>query len=98
MCISFLAGANPLGSVQRMALRFAMNVLLAAIIVFVAGDFSYSIEGLLLDGSMDITSPYASMEVRIPRISMILLAVPALSCADAVLEFLQHRERPEQAA
>ena len=83
--IAFIAGGFAPGDRRRMALRCLMAVMIAALLMRPEG-FGYSISDIILDPTTGTYADGVRLEMSIDGFRFVLMAVPVLMIADALLE------------
>lgn len=85
--IALLAGGFAPGDRRRLAARLIMSAYLAAVILLVTGDLSYSLQGIAVPHPSGAVVDDASLEMTATGFAAILIIVPVLSAIDALLEW-----------
>lgn len=97
LILAFIAGYVSDDARRRLATRIILNIYLSLVILVLIDEIGYSLRDVILSSNPPISAEYLSMEVRYGRISLLLMCIPVCSVIDAVLEYLQNRDRdPEK--
>lgn len=89
--LAFIHGSLPMGSYPRLLVRLISAVYLEAVLLFIAGEMSHSVDDVSIGDAGTFSLDTISMRVDTGTFCLILSVIPLLSALDSVLEWLQHR-------
>lgn len=89
--LAFIHGSLPMGSYPRLLVRLISAVNLEAVLLFIAGEMSYSVDDVSIGDAGTFSLDTIRLKIDTGTFSIVLSVIPVLSALDSVLEWLQHR-------